>query len=132
MRVRAARADDAEGMGAIFVAAAGAGWTAVFGPVALAALRPPARLRRLLVGTPERTALALEDAGALLGFAILRPCPDADGDGAGEVEMPYVHPPPGAGGPGGGSWRPPAPRSPGGRSRARCTGWPRSRRSSAA
>lgn len=95
MTVRVARADDAEAMGAVFVAAARAGWSELFPPATLAALRPPARLRHLATGAaPERVTVALEreDAG-LVGFAVARACPDADAEEAlGEVEMLYTHP----------------------------------------
>ena len=96
MLVRPAVPEDADAIARAHVRAWQRAYTDLFPANELARLdaaqRAESLRRRLRADEPRRATLAVEDGGAVVGFASVGPSRDPDGDGLGELYAIYVDP----------------------------------------
>jgi GNAT superfamily N-acetyltransferase len=94
--VRAGRDEDAEEMGAIYIAAARAAWTHIYGASNLENLEPPVKRCRseLRSADARHQVLVAEQDGRVVAFAVIRPSDDEGADSAvvGELDTFYADP----------------------------------------
>lgn len=92
LALRGARPEDAEGLAAVFTAAARAAWASFLPPALDAFVSPAARWAARLREPALHVRVAADDLG-ICGFAATRPAPEPDlPAGTGELALLYAHP----------------------------------------